>query len=232
MRLAEQVLDARPTPAQRVAALFTKAQARQQAGDIEGAVRFAREAVQLRDDEAGRQFLASMLIRSKDRAEGLQIMRRMLQESPRDTGLMNNLGYALVDSHQSAEELDEGFRLLKEASRLAPDEPNLLDSLGWAYFQYGDFEQARRFVELAVENYLPFRNWELEDHMGDILWRTGDPAGAKARWRAALEQRPPANDARRIEAKTREGLTTPAPAPRAPPDVPLGERRETGSSEI
>jgi tetratricopeptide (TPR) repeat protein len=231
-RLADQVLAGSPTPSQRVSAILTKAQARMQAGDAEGAVRFAREAVELRDDEGNRQFLASMLIRSPDRAEGLQILRGMLADSPRDTGLMNNLGYALVDGHRTPAELDEGFQLLKEASRITPDEPNLLDSLGWAYYHYGDYAEARRFVELALDNYLPFHNWELEDHMGDILWRQGEEAEARKRWEMAVKARPPANDRARIEAKVRSGLTTPAPVQRTPPDVPLTRERSRGSSEI
>lgn len=232
-KLANEVLAGRPTDIQRNGALLTKAQARAQAGDIEGAVKYAREAVELKDDEGNRQFLASMLIRSENREEGLQIMRNMLRESPGDTAQMNNLGYALVDGHRTDAELDEGFRMLKEASRITPDEANLLDSLGWAYYHYGDFAEARRYIELALENYLPFHNWELEDHMGDVLWRQGDEAGAKARWEMALKARPPADDAERLRAKVASGLTTPAPVKRAPPDVPLTRQPPPSSgSEI
>ncbi len=234
MKLANEVLSGKPTDAQRNAAILTKAQARMQAGDINGAIKFAREAVELREDEGTLQFLSSMLIRSDDgREEGLQIMRGMLRESPLDTGLMNNLGYALVDSHASDAELDEGFQLLKQASRMTPDEANLLDSLGWAYYHYGDFAEARRFIELALDNYLPFHNWELEDHMGDVLWRMGEQDAAKARWEMAITARPPADDAARVKAKIASGLTTPAPVKRTPPDVPLTRQQPSrGSSEI
>src|SRR5690606_38401546 len=115
-----------------------------------GAVADAQAAKDIQDDSATQQFLASMLVEGPQRPEGLAMMRQMLVEQPDDTGLMNNFGYSLIDGHTSDAELDEGFRLLKRAIRLTPDEPNLLDSIGWAYYQYGDFREANRFIEMAL----------------------------------------------------------------------------------
>ena len=140
---------------------------------------------------------------------------------------MNNFGYVLVDGYASEAELEEGFRMLKQAIRLTPDEPNLLDSIGWAYYQYGDFREANRFIEMALEAYDPFGHWELSDHMGDVKWRLGEQEEARKHWRESLQAYPPAENARRIEAKLREGLTTPAPTRRDTPEVPLNQRDES-----
>ena len=76
-----------------------------------------RAARALEDDDNTKQFLASMLVESRSqRPEGLSIMRMMMAEQPENTGLMNNFGYSLVDDYQSQDELDEGFKLLKQAS--------------------------------------------------------------------------------------------------------------------
>jgi tetratricopeptide (TPR) repeat protein len=231
---ALRVIDQAMTPGlktpDRVMALLTRGQAKFQGGDIEGAVEAAREARKLDDDRSSQQFLASMLVASPKRQEGLQILREILTASPEDTGIMNNLGYSLIDGHESNEELEEGFKLLKEASRLTPDEPNLLDSMGWAYYHYGDFREAKRFIELAQENYQPFKHWELEDHMGDIHWRLGDEAAARAAWKSSLAARPPRHEIQRIEGKVANGLTTPAPVKRNTPEVPL--TRQGGRSDI
>ena len=186
----------------------------------------ARAARAIRDDQSTQQFLASLLVDTAERSEGLAIMRHMLTERPDDTGLMNNFGYSLVDGFASKEELDEGFRMLKQAIRLTPDEPNLLDSIGWAYYQYGDFREANRFIEMALEAYEPFAHWELSDHMGDVKWRLGEAEEARKHWRESLTAYPPAESARRLEAKLRDGLTTPAPARRDTPEVPLKPRDE------
>ena len=232
LQLLDQAMkQGRLSDAQRVLALLTRSQAYSQAGDMANAVKDARAARALRDDESTQQFLASLLVDTAERAEGLAIMRRMLADRPDDTGLMNNFGYSLIDGHTSEAELDEGFRMLKQAIRLTPDEANLLDSIGWAYYQYGDFREANRFIEMALEAYEPFAHWELSDHLGDVKWRLEEPEEARKHWQAALDAYPPAENARRLEAKLRDGLTTPAPVRRNTPEVPLNPRDE-GTTEI
>jgi tetratricopeptide (TPR) repeat protein len=213
------------TPSEQARALIIRGQALYHLGDIDGAVGAAREAYGLRPDEGASQFLASMLVKSPARPEGLDIMRDMLMSSPGDVGLMNNLGYSLIESFATPAELDEGYRILKQASRIAPDEANLLDSLGWAYYLYGDFKEAKRFIDLAIKAYQPFRNWELFDHLGDVLWRLGDEAGARQAWRDAVAAVPPLAARARTEAKLADGLTAPPPERRAPPEVPLSRTR-------
>jgi tetratricopeptide (TPR) repeat protein len=221
LQLVDQALKTQMTTGQKVFALLTRAQAQNQGGNLMGAVQSAREARTLQDDETTKQFLASMLVDSPLRQEGLEIMRKMLLDRPDNTGLMNNLGYSLIDGPESDAELDEGFKLLKQAIRMTPDEANLLDSIGWAYYQYGDFREARRFIEMALEEYAPFAHWELSDHMGDIEWRLGDQEAARTHWNDSLKAYPPEHNKAKIEAKLREGLTTTPPARRDTPEVPL-----------
>jgi tetratricopeptide (TPR) repeat protein len=216
---------------QQVFALMSKGQAHLQGGNVAGAVEAGRAARTLRDDEDTKQFLASMLVESPQRPEGLAIMRQMLVDTPDNTGLMNNFGYSLVDNYASQEELDEGFKLLKQAIRLTPDEPNLLDSIGWAYYQFGDFREAKRYIGLALEAYEPFAHWELSDHMGDVLWRLDEKDAARVSWQHSLDAYPPANSRASIEAKLKAGLSTPAPVRRDTPEVPLNKDRN-GVSDI
>ena len=217
------------TSEQQVFGLMTRAQAHLQAGNVSGAVADAHAAKALQDDDTTQQFLASMLVESPERHEGLAMMRHMLTEQPDNTGLMNNFGYSLIDGHASDEELDEGFRLLKRAIRLTPDEPNLLDSIGWAYYQYGDFREANRFIEMALRAYEPFAHWELSDHMGDVKWRLGEEAEAKKFWETSLKAFPPNQSRELIEGKLKSGLTTPAPVRRDTPEVPRDPKRESNS---
>ncbi|MBI1340028.1 tetratricopeptide repeat protein [bacterium] len=221
--LIDEALKAKLSDRERVFAVISKSDAHFQAGNVPQAVKYARDAVAIDDSENTQQYLASMLVKTPDREEGLNIMRQMLAKTPTNTGLMNNLGYSLIDDHASETELEEGFKLLKEASRLAPYEPNLLDSIGWAYYLYGDFREARRYLERAIEAFAPFSHWELHDHMGDVQWRLGETEAARESWRESLSARPPKHRREGIEAKLRSGLTTPAPALRATPEVPLSQ---------
>lgn len=225
LQLVEQALKTPMPNSQKVFALLTRAQAQNQGGNLLGAVQSAREARALQDDETTKQFLASMLVDSPLRQEGLEIMRKMMIDRPDNTGLMNNLGYSLIDGPESDKELDEGFKLLKQAIRMTPDEANLLDSIGWAYYQYGDFREARRFIEMALEEFAPFGHWELSDHMGDIEWRLGDQEAARKHWTDSLKAYPPEHNKALIEAKLRDGLTTAPPTRRDTPEVPLEKDR-------
>lgn len=210
--------------AQMAFALMTRAQAYSQGGNVNEAVKAARAARALRDDQTSQQVLASMLVDSPpEREEGLGLMRKLLADQPDSTSMMNNFGFTLIDTHQTQEELDEGFRLLKQAIRLTPDEPNLLDSIGWAYYQYGDYREANRFIVMALEAYEPFAHWELSDHMGDIQWRLGDQEAARLHWRNALAAFPPATSAAKLESKLKNGLTDPEPIKRDTPEVPLAK---------
>jgi tetratricopeptide (TPR) repeat protein len=231
IQLIDQAIKQGLSKDQQVFALMSKGQAQLQAGNVAGAVDAGRTANKMRDDDDTKQFLASMLVESPQRQEGLSIMREMLKDQPENTGLMNNFGYSLIDNHASNAELDEGFTLLKQAIRLTPDEPNLLDSIGWAYYQYGDFREANRFIAMALEAYEPFAHWELSNHMGDIQWRLGDQAAARKNWQHSLDSYPPAKDRVAIEAKLKGGLATPAPVRRDTPEVPITKERG-GVSDI
>lgn len=217
--LKEKSLD----PREKLAALLTRGQTHFQAGNVAGAVTDARAAVVQQEGDDTKGFLASMLVKAsvQERQEGLAIMRKMLAEAPGDTGQMNNFGYSLIDDHATDAELDEGFKLLKEAARITPDEPNLLDSLAWAYYQYGDFREARHYEKLALDAYKPFAHWELHDHMGDIEWRLGDKEAARKEWQESLKARPPAHEKADVQAKIANGLTAPEPQKRDTPEVPL-----------
>jgi tetratricopeptide (TPR) repeat protein len=227
IQLVDQAMEQKLPPDLQLAAMISKSQAYLQAGNVANAVNEARAARRLQDDEGTKGFLASMLVEQKNqsRLEGLAIMRALLAEQPEDTGLMNNFGYSLIDDYQTTEELDEGFRLLKQAIRITPNEPNLLDSIGWAYYQYGDFREAKRYIDLALDSFEPFANWELSDHLGDVHWRLGEQEDARKAWRHALESYPPNHNRAAIEAKLRDGLKIPAPVRRETPEVPLNTDR-------
>jgi tetratricopeptide (TPR) repeat protein len=225
LQLVDQALKTKLDKDEKLAAILQKGQARFQAGDVAGAVEQARAARALTDNEGTQQFLASMLVKSPQRPEGIAIMRKMLSDSPGNVGLMNNFGYSLVDGYASQEELDEGFKLLKEASRLSPQEPNLLDSLAWAYYQYGDFRTADRYIDLALDAYKPFHHWELFSHKGDIAWRLGDKDVARKSWQEALDARPPDNEKAALNARLQSGPPEPAPVTRDTPEVPLNRNR-------
>ncbi|WP_164096660.1 tetratricopeptide repeat protein, partial [Serratia marcescens] len=67
--------------------------------------------------------------------------------------------------------LDEGLRLVRRAVELTPEDGYIVDSLGWAYYRMGRFDDAVTELERAIE--LKPEDPVVNDHLGDAYWRVG-----------------------------------------------------------
>jgi tetratricopeptide (TPR) repeat protein len=81
-------------------------------------------------------------------------------------------------------ELDEAERLIRRALELEPDDGFYVDSLGWVYFQRGDYRHAVEQLERAVE--LAGEDPTVAEHLGDAYQRGGHPRDALRLYRDAL----------------------------------------------
>jgi tetratricopeptide (TPR) repeat protein len=109
-----------------------------------------------------------------------------------------------------------------------PDYYPVVDSLGWAYYQFGDFAQALKYVSQANE-LSAASNAEILDHLGDIYWRANQPGDARESWKKALAARPEALRRAELEEKLASGLAKPAPLKREEPSVDSPRRRAAPS---
>jgi tetratricopeptide (TPR) repeat protein len=149
-------------------------------------------------------------------SDGVQMARGLFAEQPDSVLRLNALGYALI---QRPEGLEEGYRLLWRGFNNNQTDYALIDSLGWAYYLYGHFDQARALIERANGLSANDPNAEILDHLGDIYWRLNRRDDARATWRQALEARPDAIRRRSLQQKVSRGLTTPAPRQQTLPRV-------------
>jgi tetratricopeptide (TPR) repeat protein len=139
---------------------------------------------------------------------------RAIEMQPDQPLVLNYLGYSWVDQGVN---LERGLQLLMRAVELRPTDGNIIDSVGWAYYRMGNFEEAVRWLERAVERRPA--DPTIADHLGDAYWRVGRHLEAQFQWRHALDNRPEPEDVARIEAKLRDGLPDeagPAAAEAAP----------------
>jgi tetratricopeptide (TPR) repeat protein len=79
-----------------------------------------------------------------------------------------------------------------------------VDSLGWAYFRIGNYDEAAKNLEKAVE--LRPEDPTINDHLGDAYWRVGRTLEAKFQWAHARDLKPETEDLPKIEAKLANGL--------------------------
>ncbi len=136
--------------------------------------------------------------------------RQALALSPDEPLVLNYLGYSMIEKKIN---LNEALGMVKKAVELKPNDGYIVDSLGWAYFQLGDFEEAATHIERAVD--LNPADPIIGEHLGDAYWRVGRKLEAKFQWQHAKDNDPQPDDLKRIEEKLLNGLqdepvTTPA----------------------
>ncbi|MFL6812515.1 MAG: tetratricopeptide repeat protein [Bradyrhizobium sp.] len=139
--------------------------------------------------------------RSKQWNKAEADMRKALQLQPEQPHVLNYLGYSWIDQGIN---LDEGMKMIKRAVDQRPDDGYIVDSLGWAYYRIGNYEDAVKNLERAID--LKPEDPTINDHLGDAYWRTGRTLEAKFQWAHARDLKPEAEELPKIEAKLQNGL--------------------------
>ena len=141
--------------------------------------------------------------------------RKALELFPDQPQVLNYLGYSWVDMNIN---LDEGLNLIKKAADLRPSDGYIIDSLGWAYYRLGKFEDAVRELERAVA--LKPDDPVLNDHLGDAYWRVGRKLEATFQWSHTRDMKPEPNVLAEVEKKLAKGLEPLPEKPTAAQEVP------------
>jgi len=129
-------------------------------------------------------------------------------DQTRYAGVLNNVGYALVEADVKVE---EASKLIQEAVSIAPLVPAYVDSLGWAYYRRGRYEEAAFYLERAA------RLWRRDDpeilwHLGAVHARLGRYRRAESELTRALALDPSNQEARRVLRGLLHELPPPASA--------------------
>ena len=128
-------------------------------------------------------------------------MKKALQLYPDQPLVLNYLGYSWVDK---GVHLDEGMDMIRKAVEQRPDDGYIVDSLGWAYYRTGNYDDAVKNLERAVE--LKPEDPTINDHLGDAYWRVGRRLEAHFQWSQAIDLKPEPEDLPKIQAKLEHGL--------------------------
>jgi tetratricopeptide (TPR) repeat protein len=122
--------------------------------------------------------------------------------APEQAVVLNYLGYAQLERREN---LEEAERLIREASRLQPDDASITDSLGWTYFVRGNVPKAIELLERAAQGQPA--DPAINEHLGDAYYTAGRRFEARYAWEAALLHAEEADAAARLKAKIDAGLT-------------------------
>jgi tetratricopeptide (TPR) repeat protein len=127
--------------------------------------------------------------------------RAALKLNPDRAEVLNYLGYSWVDK---GEHLDEAVGMLEKARALRPLDGSIADSVGWAYYRLGRYQDAARALEEAVQ--LAPAAADVNDHLGDAYWRVGRKLDARFQWQHAMQLNPDAKLKTLLERKMQFGL--------------------------
>ncbi|PAA00741.1 tetratricopeptide repeat protein [Pseudomonas fragi] len=111
-------------------------------------------------------------------------LRAIIKREPDNAMALNALGYTLSDR---TTRYTEAKALIQQAYDLNPDDPAVLDSLGWVNYRLGNLDEAERLLRQALER---FPDQEVAAHLGEVLWANGKQREAKKIWGTFLKENP------------------------------------------
>ncbi len=114
-------------------------------------------------------------------------LRKLIALAPDNQHAYNALGYSLAERNIR---LEEAYALIDKALKLAPDDPFIIDSMGWVQFRLGKLKEAEALLRRAYE-LRP--DVEIAAHLGEVLWVKGQKEDAQTLWRDA-QTKDPQND--------------------------------------
>lgn len=136
-------------------------------------------------DDLNLLYTRAMLAEKRDNLAQMETdLRAILKRDPENAMALNALGYTLADRTTRYAEARE---LIEKAHQITPDDPAVLDSLGWVNFRMGNLEEAERLLREALQR---FPDHEVAAHLGEVLWARGKEREARQVWAKALEDQP------------------------------------------
>ncbi|QSP96247.1 tetratricopeptide repeat protein [Marinobacter salinisoli] len=154
-------------------------------GQEEQALDSASEAVGLYPENIQIRYARAMLLDMRGQTEPAEEdLKLIINQDPGNSVALNALGYILTTK---TNRLDEARNYIERALALDPENPAILDSMGWVLFKEGELESALDYLARAWSDYT---DPEIAAHYGEALWVSGAREQARIIWKEGLEKDP------------------------------------------
>jgi tetratricopeptide (TPR) repeat protein len=171
--------------AERLQFIQIEAQLLREANDFKGAFDVLGRAVAANPNSAELLYDYAMVAEKVERFDVLETsLRKVIQLKPDHAHAHNALGYTLADRNMR---LPEAYALIEQALKLSPEDPFILDSMGWVLYRMKQNDAALTFLKRAYEIR---SDAEISAHYGEVLWIAGKQDEARKVWSGALKQSP------------------------------------------
>ncbi len=154
--------------------------------DYKGAAKIFEEILKKAPDNQAALLQYSFVLERQKKYKPMQKnLRRLLELAPDNAAALNFLGYYLIDK---TKDIDEGGEYIKKALAQEPQDPAVIDSMGWYYYKKGEYEKAFSLISeaaLAVGD-----DAEILSHLALIYEAQGDYKNAQTYFEKVLQIEP------------------------------------------
>jgi tetratricopeptide (TPR) repeat protein len=171
--------------AERIPLLLAESQLLRDAGKTREAFELLDASLAAQPEQPELLYESALLAEKLGRQDVLEAnLRKLIRIKPDHAHAYNALGYSFAERNQR---LAEAEQLITKALQLSPDDPFIIDSMGWVLYRKGDTAGALTHLQRAF-SIRP--DPEIAAHLGEVLWVLGRRDEAKMTWQAAAKAHP------------------------------------------
>ncbi len=175
----------RKIPSQKEQLYLMEAQTLARFNHLDSAENILNSAIEELPENANLLFTRAMIKEQRGLYDEAELdFRAVIKYQPNNASALNALGYGLADR---GNKLDEALHLITQALNIRPDDPAIIDSMGWVQFRLGNYEEALLRLHEAFK---AFPDHEVAAHLGEVLWVTGNKEEAKVIWQEGVRLNP------------------------------------------
>lgn len=165
--------------------LLAESQLLREAGRHAEALALLDSALSRQPDNLDLLYEAALLAERQGQPDVLESrLKRLLELKPDHAHALNALGYSLAERNTRLAEAED---LVAKALRLAPEDPFIMDSLGWIQYRQGRLPEALKTLERA---YAIKADPEIAAHLGEVLWQLDRKDEARRLLKTAAQSHP------------------------------------------
>ncbi len=170
---------------QRVQLTQAEAQLLREASQYQAAFELLGQALEKMPNTPDLLYDHAMAAEKVDRIDVLEgNLKQLIKLRPDHAHAYNALGYTLADRNQR---IEEAHGLIETALKLAPEDPFIMDSMGWVLYRMGRNKEGLGYLQKAFK-LRP--DAEIAAHLGEVLWALEQRDEARRIWTEALKGSP------------------------------------------
>lgn len=170
---------------QKMQIVLTEAQLLRDVGRYQEAFDFLGQALEKNPNYPDLLYDYAMAAEKLNRIDVLEEnLRKLIKIKPDYAHAYNALGYTLADRN---ERLREAAEYIEQALKLSPEDPFIMDSMGWVQYRLGNFKDGADYLQRAFASR---PDPEIAAHLGEVLWAQGRREEALRIWQSSLKDNP------------------------------------------